>query len=89
MTAQIKSAVTEATALQIVSLDCCDTTHPMTGMKETDVFAKRRTVIGNCLVVPQFYYTQITIIFLITFCKRKMKTCLFKTNTKEKLENYS
>ncbi len=59
---QIKSAVTEATALQIVSLDCCDTTHPMTGMKETNVFAERRTVIGKCLVVSHLYYTQRSII---------------------------
>ena len=39
---QIKSAAAEATAPKIASLDCCDTTHPMTGMKETDVFAKHR-----------------------------------------------
>ena len=51
-----KSAATEATAPKIVSLDCCDTTHPMTGMKETDVFAKHRNCHRYYSVVSHLYY---------------------------------
>ena len=53
---QIKSAVTEATAPKTVSLDCCDTTHPMTGMKETGVFAERRNCHRFYYVVSHHYY---------------------------------